>query len=506
MSGDTAKSTFKRDSERHDHANETTEGQVIDTQRIYEKPFTIWTAMGLGHSITNTAVGMIVALGNALPFGGPPVLFWGFLAMAFSGLCIAVSLGELASASPHSGGQYYWVGRLGPPSCRRFLSFMIGIISWASGLCVTASVSLVVTQTILSMISMAHPSFDPEPWVTFVGFQIINLAAFGFNFFEHSLPWVSRSLLIFTPSMLFAVFVACLAGDYHKQGARMVFLDISNISGWPNGIAFLVGFNPSAWSFSCLDAITHLADEISQPRKNIPKALLCTVALGFCTGLPIILAFAFSVQDLDTALSAPAPSLEIFRQIYNSKAVAIVLQALVTASAFGAVIGCHTWQSRMAWSFSRDHGFPFHSYISRIAKAPYDAPIWAHLWSNLWVVILGCLYLASKLAFNSLVAGGILFQYISYSASILCLLYSGRSKVAAGPFWFPVLGYFVNFFTLVWSLTALVFFCFPYYIPTVADEMNYVSAVLGVVSAFAVVSWFAYGRKAFKLADPEMYD
>jgi amino acid transporter len=216
-----------------------------------------------------------------------------------------------------------------------------------------------VTQIILSMISMTHPSFEPEPWVIFVGYQIINLAAFGFNFFEHSLPWVSRSLLIFTPAMLFAVFVSCLAGGSHKQGAHMVFLDIPNISGWPNSIAFLIGLNPSAWSFSCLDAITHLADEIPQPRKNIPKALLCTVALGFCTGLPIVLAFAFSVQDLDAALSATVPSLEIFRQIYNSKAAAIALQAFVTASAFGAVIGCHTWQSRMAWSFSRDRGFPF---------------------------------------------------------------------------------------------------------------------------------------------------
>ncbi|KAI8648222.1 hypothetical protein NCS57_01490100 [Fusarium keratoplasticum] len=506
MSRDTATSTSKRGLERSNHVDEPTEGQVINTQRMHDEPFTIWTAMGLGHSITNTAVGMIVGLGNALPFGGPPVLFWGFLAMAFSGLCIAVSLGELASAFPHSGGQYYWVGKLGPPSCRRFLSFMIGIVSWASGLCVTASVNLVVTQIILSMISMTHPSFEPEPWVTFVGYQIINLVAFGFNFFEHSLPWVSRSLLIFTPAMLFAVFVSCLAGDSHKQGAHMVLLNISNISGWPNGIAFLIGLNPSAWSFSCLDAITHLADEIPQPRKNIPKALLCTVALGFCTGLPIILAFAFSVQDLDAALSATVPSLEIFRQIYNSKAAAIALQSFVTASAFGAVIGCHTWQSRMAWSFSRDRGFPFHSYISRIARAPYDAPIWAHLWSNLWVVILGCLYLASKLAFNSLVAGGILFQYISYSASILCLLYSGRSKVTPGPFWFPVLGYFTNFFTLAWSLAALVFFCFPYYIPAVADEMNYVSAVLGVVGVYALVFWFAHGRNAFKLADPEMYD
>lgn len=478
----------------------------IDRQQMHGKPFTIWTAMGLGHSITNSAVGIIVGLGNALPFGGPPVLFWGFILSAFAGLCVAISLGELASAFPHSGGQYYWVGTLAPPRSRRFLSYMIGFISWASGLCVSASVALVVIQATVACIKLAHPSFPDHPWIVFVGYQIVNLLAFGFNFFEKVLPWVSKSLLIYTPGIIFATFVALLAAGSEKQSVEAVFVRLSNLSGWPNGIAFLIGLNPSAWAFSCLDAVVHLADEIPQPRKNIPYALLCTVALGFCTGLPIVLVFMFCTVDLEAATSSTTPSLEIFLQVYKSKTAAIALESLPIVSSWGALIGAHTWQSRMAWAFSRDHGFPFHNHLSRVARSPFHAPVWAHVWSNLRIAVLGCLYLASKLAFNSLVAGGILFQYITYSASILCLLYHGRSKITPGPFWFPKLGLFANFFIISWSLTLLVFFCFPYFVPVEAGVMNYVSCVLVIVVLLALGYWMIHGKRSYKIADAQFYD
>ncbi|VUC22146.1 unnamed protein product [Clonostachys rosea] len=482
----------------------TQESQVYLDSEFVEKPFTIWTAMGLGHSITNTAVGMIVGLGNGLPFGGPPVIFWGFLTMACVGLCIAISLGELSSAFPHSGGQYYWVGTMAPPSMRRFCSYMTGILSFASALCVTASINIVVTQQVIAMITLANPDFPNHPWIVFVGYQLANLLAAGFNFFGKSLSWVSKALLIYTPCIVFTVFVACLAGRHEKQPADAIFLEVTSVSGWPTGLAFIIGFNPSAWSFSCLDAATHLADEIPQPQKNIPKALLCTVALGFVTGLPIILSLLFSAVDLDALSSVTAPSLEIFRQVYQSDKVAIILSSLVVLSAWGATIGSQTWQSRIAWAFAKDKGFPFHSRLGSVAGKPFLAPIWAHVWSSILCAILGCLYLASDLAFNSLVAGGILFQYITYSASICCLLYVGRSNITPGPFWFPRLGLIANLVVLAWSLVSVVLFCFPYQFPVLAGSMNYVSVVIAVVVLYAVVYWFLGGRKVFTITESRL--
>ncbi|KAH8666179.1 amino acid/polyamine transporter I [Ilyonectria robusta] len=471
-----------------------------------DKPFTVWTAMGIGHSITNTAVGIIVGLSGGLAFGGPPVFFYGFLLMAVIGFFVAISLGELASAFPHSGGQYFWVATLAPPSCRRFLSYIVGIVGWASALCVTASVCLVVTVGIFSMVTLANPSFEYKPWMGFVGYQVVNLLAFGFNVFERVLPWVSKTLLFYTCTLILAVIIALLAGRSEKQTAQSFFVDIYNISGWPNGVAFFIGLNPLNWSFSCLDAVVHLADEIPQPRKNIPMALLCTVALGTFTGLPTVFALLFAATNLDAVVASGTPSLEIFYQVYNSNAAAIALQSVVTVSAAGAIIGCHTWQSRIAWAFSRDKGFPFHSHLSQIAPAPFHVPFWAHVWSSVWIAILGCLYLASTLAFNSLVAAGILLQYLTYSASIACLLWTGRSNISPGPFWYPKLGYVANFVVIAWTLIALCFYSFPYYLPVAADQMNYVSCVLLGVVLYALAYWVLFGRKQYTMPEPQQYD
>lgn len=78
--------------------------------------------MGLSHSITNTAIAITVGLASGIAMGGPPLFFYGFIMMALVALCVAVSLGELASGLPHSGGQYFWVATLAPPGMRRFCS------------------------------------------------------------------------------------------------------------------------------------------------------------------------------------------------------------------------------------------------------------------------------------------------------------------------------------------------------------------------------------------------
>lgn len=86
-----------------------------------EKPFSVWSAMAIGASTTNTAVGVLLTLGAVVPYGGSVTLFYGFLVMAAVGLAAAMSLSELASASaiPHLGGQYMWVAALSPPGPRR---------------------------------------------------------------------------------------------------------------------------------------------------------------------------------------------------------------------------------------------------------------------------------------------------------------------------------------------------------------------------------------------------
>jgi choline transport protein len=182
----------------------------------------------------------------------------------------------------------------------------------------------------------------------------------------------------------------------------------------------------------------------------------------------------------------------------NSSA-AIGLESLLIGCSVLGLAGVHTWQARLAWSFSRDKGFPLSSYLGSVARPPFGVPLWAHVWSCAWTSLLGCLYLGSSVAFNSFVSGGILLQCITYSLPIILLWIHGRSNITPGPFWCPRLGPISNVIVVAWSVVALIFYSFPWFQPVEAAAMNYVSCVIVGMFLYAGVYWVLYGNKYYTL-------
>jgi len=56
-------------------------------------------------------------------------------------ICVAVSLGEIASRYPVSGGLYYWSHRLSPPKIASLVSYIVGWIAVVGNITVTLSVN-----------------------------------------------------------------------------------------------------------------------------------------------------------------------------------------------------------------------------------------------------------------------------------------------------------------------------------------------------------------------------
>lgn len=337
-----------------------------------ERPFTTWTAIGIAHSITNTAMGILLTVGTTVPFGGAPLSFFGFILMALVGLSTATSLAELAASIPHPGGQYVWVARLSPASPRRFLSYATAIASWAGAVCTGASVCLTVPQVTLAMVEMTRPDFEYKPWMRFIGYHIINILTASVSCFERILPQLGSGCLIFTVLSIMAIVVSLFAGSTEQVTSEQFSTDYYNISCWPKGVAFLIGINGLNWSFSCLDAVVHIAEEIPQPSKNIPKALMWTIVVGFTTDMLTILALYINITDIETQTDFLTVVYHIFRQ---NKHAAFGLQSLVLFSITGAMFGVQTWQSRLTWAFARSRGFPFQSYLRRMVPSPFNTPV-----------------------------------------------------------------------------------------------------------------------------------
>ncbi|KAH7240460.1 amino acid permease-domain-containing protein [Fusarium solani] len=427
------------------------------------------SATSVGATTTNSAIGVILSFYTTLSYGGSVLLFYGFLAMAFVGLCTAVTLGELSAGFPDVGGQYVWAARMSPHRYRRFLSYMCALLSWGGAICVGAATCLIAPLLVFQAVAFFDPSFVYKPWMGFLAYQGVNLLTLIPSLFEYLLP----------------------------KSAESFFTNFYNTSGWPAGVAVLIGMNSLNWCFSCLDSVVHLSEEIPNPRRNIPRALMWSIVVGAATGVLIIFAFIINNTDYETRNSA----IPMIYYTFRSKGAAIALLALLIVSTIGAQWGIHVWQSRLAWSIGIDKGLPMHDHLSRVAGAPFGTPIWALLFSAAVTSVLGCLYLASERAFNSFTGAGLLFQYSSYVIPVVMLHYQGRSSFPHGDFWFPRFRCVANLVMCAWVVVALIFYCFPYSFPVVTAEMNYVSVAVGVFLFLIMISWFSYGRKHITFPD-----
>ncbi|CCH43786.1 Choline transport protein [Wickerhamomyces ciferrii] len=482
-----------------------------DDQRVAEhgyKPelrrhFSIWSLLGVGFGLTNSWFGISASLVTGISSGGPMLIVYGIMIVAFMSTCIGISLSELISAFPeNSGGQYYWTFQLAPKKYKRFWAYMCGSYAWFGAVFTSASTTLAVASALVGMyvLSTGDPNREVQRWQVWLCFEVLNIFIMVFNIWDKPLPYISSAALYTSIGSFVVITITvliCSRGNY--QDASFVFTEFNNNTGWNSAaIGFLVGLINPAWSFSCLDCATHMAEEIYQPEKFIPISIMATVAIGFTTSFLYSISMFFSIRNLDAifASNTGVPILDIFYQALQNKHGALFLESLVVLTSFGCTIASQTWQARLCWSFSRDQGLPGSRYWSKVNKTT-GLPINANVMSCFWGCVVGCIYMGSTTAYNAMVTGCITFLLLSYSIPIVCLLYKGRNNIKHGPFWLGPIGLIANIITLCWTVFALVFFCFPFTMPVTAGDMNYAAAVLGGLTVYAVAYWFLRAHKLF---------
>jgi choline transport protein len=303
----------------------------------------------------------------------------------------------------------------------------------------------------------------PQPWHTVVAYEVINLFAYFFNCVGKILPKVATVTLYISLISFVVILITVPASAPTHSNAEFVFATFVNSTGWSSdGLAFIVGLINPNWVFACLDAATHMAEEVGKPEKAIPIAIMGTVVIGFVTSWFYCISMFFSISQLEPLLNTPTgvPILELYYQALRNKAGAIVLESMVLVTGIGCEIASHTWQSRLCWSFARDRGLPGHKYLSQVHPT-LDVPFIAHSASCFIVALLGLLYLGSSTAFNSMVTACIVLLYISYAIPVFMLLLKGRNNIAHGPFWLGSFGLVCNWIVLAWTLFTLIMFSFP---------------------------------------------
>ncbi|KAK5064344.1 hypothetical protein LTR84_000177 [Exophiala bonariae] len=451
-------------------------------QQDLKRNFSLWSVLGVAFSLTNSWFGVSASMVTGINSGGPVLLIYGILLIALITSCAAISLSELVSMMPNAAGQSFWAAELAPSRYAKFAGYSTGCFAWVGSLFTTSSVALAMATAIVGLYQLTHAVFEVKAWHVIVVYQALNAVSFLFNIYDKVLPTIAKATL-YISLLSFAILLITVPSFAPSHNSpKFVFATFINNTGWQNnGVAFIIGLMNPEWAFACLDCATHLAEEVHDQKRRF------------------LLPSAAPIQDLEsvTFTATGVPIIEIFRQA-TSNTGACLLESLIILTGIGCLIACHTWQSRLCWSFARDAGLPGHRWLRQVHPT-LGVPLMAHLASCVLVALVGLLYSASTAAFSSTVTACIVLLYVSYSIPVIALLMRGRSRVQHGPFWLgnkP--GFIANLVLLTWTGFIIVVYSFPTTMPATPGSMNYVSALyLALVLAMSL-DWFVRARWEFR--------
>ncbi|KAE8317943.1 amino acid/polyamine transporter I [Aspergillus transmontanensis] len=469
--------------------------------------FSTLSMLGLAFAVLNSWTALSASLSISLTSGGSTSVIWGLVTAGTCNLCIAASLAEFLSAFPTAGGQYHWVAgfrilskTVSWPQWVPILSWITGWVNVAGWVALVATNSLLSSQLIAGIVSAVYPDFEWQRWQQFLIYVGITLGAFVINAFMNSvLPLIYRGAFTWSIGGFVLVSItvlACASPDYNS--AYFVFCDFVNQTGWPDGVAWLLGLLQGGLGVTAFDAVVHMIEEIPNPSVKGPKVMLTCVGIGTFTGSVFLIVLLFVAGDITDVVSSKAgPLLQILLHATQNTAGAICLLMLPLVCLVFATLSVMTTSSRMIFAFARDGGLPASRFFAHVPQR-LGLPLNALALTTLVVIIFGLIFLGSSSAFNAIVSSSVVALDLSYAMPIAVNCIRGRKTLPDRKFRIPnAIGWVIDIISLSYIALTTVLFLFPPSRPVTGSSMNYCIVAFGIIVLVSVVQWIVDGRRNF---------
>lgn len=145
-----------------------------------------------------------------------------------------------------------------------------------------------------------------------------------------ALPIITRAAFTWSITGFVVISITVLAcSSPNYTSADYVFTEFVNETGWPDGIAWLLGLLQGGLGLTGFDAVAHMIEEIPNPAVEGPRIMYACVLIGIFTGFIFLMVLLFVSGPLDgpngVITSSAGPLLQIFYNATGSKAGAICL-------------------------------------------------------------------------------------------------------------------------------------------------------------------------------------
>jgi len=322
--------------------------------------------MGLG-SILGT--GAFVSIGIAAGITGPSVILATILA-ALVATCNALNSAQLAAAHPVSGGAYEYGYRLLNPA----LGFTAG---WMFLCAKTASAATAALGFAGYLLHLANID-SAEARIGLAVGGVVILTALTAGGIKRSSAGNALIVSLTIGSLLIFIIGVAPAG-FRGGGANLFpFFDGEESGGghWAN---FLQATALMFVAFTGYGRIATLGEEVHEPRRTIPKAIVTTLAISalLYIGLALAAVSAAGVPALRVATEEAAAPLEIVAAAHGFPGVALFVSLGAVTAMLGVLLNLILGLSRVLLAMARRNDAPAcFAGISERTAAP-TAAVWA---------------------------------------------------------------------------------------------------------------------------------
>jgi choline transport protein len=223
---------------------------------------------------------------------------------------------------------------------------------------------------IQGLLVLNNPDYVFEQWHGTLLVIAITAFCIIFNtFLAHRLPMVEGMVLIVHILGFFAILIP-LWVLAPRDSAEDVFTNFQNLGGWPTtGLAFMVGLLSPVYTLIGADSAVHMSEEIKDASIVLPKAIVWAALVNGALGWIMVITFGFTLGDLFGILETPTgyPFIQAFYNATGSNAGTSIMTAIIIVNITSACISTVATASRQTWSFARDQGLPFSSFISYVS-------------------------------------------------------------------------------------------------------------------------------------------
>ncbi|KAE9388079.1 amino acid transporter [Gymnopus androsaceus JB14] len=408
---------------------------------------------------------------------------------------IATAIAELGSAAPTSGGVYYWTFKFSSPNYRNYLSWLLGYLDTIAYVAGLTGINWGCAVQIMAAASIgSNMTFEATVFQTYGVFVAVMVAeAVLCSFATKIIARLQIVYILVNVGLCFAVIFGMPANTptEFKNDAKYALGSFENLSTWPDGFAFIVGFLAPLWVVGGFDSTVHIGEEARNASVAIPWAVILSTATTCILGWAINVSISFNMgQDMDAILSNSIgqPLATIFFNGLGQRGTLGLWTVLIIAQ-FMMGTSMLVSSSRQVFAFSRDGALPFSKYLYYV-NTSLSVPTRC-VWFSVTVgSLLGLIPLAGNAASSAIFALAVVGQYSCYSTAIVAR-WIGGGEFEKGPFHMGVLSLPISIAAVLFMFLMSIVLLFPAEpgVPSPAT-MNYTVLVMGGVTVLSTVYYY----------------